>query len=329
MRRLLALFLLLAVLPGTVLRDPPPVASYAQTMNVSPLDRPAAADLRALLGPFAWRGAWHLESPNALFGGYSALLAIDGGRLLAFSDSGNTLVLSEPGGAGRPALRIGTIGVGKARVKASRDIEAATRDPRTGTVWLSWEGRNAISRHGADLSMQAIAAQPLMHKWPANTAGEAFVRLADGRFVVLSEAFPSHFDGVDHEGLVFTRDPADGARGERFTFKGPRGYRPTDMAQLPDGRVLVLMRRVAWPLPLRFAGLIVALDPARLRSGGVWRGQTLARLEAPLPVDNFEGLAVRPAQDGGSDVWIISDDNTAQFQRTLLLRLFLPAATSR
>ncbi len=325
MRRLLALMLLAAVTPGTLLRDPPVVVSYVQRLAITPLPAPDAEG-RALLGPFAWRGGWHLESPNTLFGGYSALLTVDDAKLLAISDSGNTLLLSEPDAPNRPALHIGAIGLGRSSAKASRDIEAATRDSRSGTIWLGWEGRNAISRHGSDLSMQAILAQPGMKDWPANTGAEALVRLADGRFVVLSEAFPSHFDGKDHAGLLFAGDPAKGARARPFTFEGPRGYRPTDMAQLPDGRVLVLMRRVAWPLPLRFAGLVVALDPATLRAGGTWRGKILAKLEPPLPVDNFEGIAVRPAPAGGSDVWIISDDNTSQFQRTLLLRLFLPAS---
>lgn len=325
MRRLLALMLLAAVTPGTLLRDPPVVVSYVQRLAITPLPAPDAEG-RALLGPFAWRGGWHLESPNTLFGGYSALLTVDDAKLLAISDSGNTLLLSEPDAPNRPALHIGAIGLGRSSAKASRDIEAATRDSRSGTIWLGWEGRNAISRHGADLSMQAILAQPGMKDWPANTGAESLVRLADGRFVVLSEAFPSHFDGKDHAGLLFAGDPAEGAQARSFTFEGPRGYRPTDMAQLPDGRVLVLMRRVAWPLPLRFAGLVVALDPATLRAGGTWRGKILAKLEPPLPVDNFEGIAVRPAPAGGSDVWIISDDNTSQFQRTLLLRLFLPAS---
>lgn len=325
MRRLLALMLLAAVTPGTLLRDPPVVVSYVQRLAITPLPAPDAEG-RALLGPFAWRGGWHLESPNTLFGGYSALLTVDDAKLLAISDSGNTLLLSEPDAPNRPALHIGAIGLGRSSAKASRDIEAATRDSRSGTIWLGWEGRNAISRHGSDLSMQAILAQPGMKDWPANTGAEALVRLADGRFVVLSEAFPSHFDGKDHAGLLFAGDSAKGAQARPFTFEGPRGYRPTDMAQLPDGRVLVLMRRVVWPLPLRFAGLVVVLDPATLHAGGTWRGKILARLEPPLPVDNFEGIAVRPTPSGGSDVWIISDDNTSQFQRTLLLRLFLPAS---
>ena len=55
-------------------------------------------------------------------------------------------------------------------------------------------------------------------------------------------------------------------------------------------------------------------------------GTRLTRLEAPLPVDNFEGLAITPAAGGKVHVWLISDDNQAVTQRTLLWRLELDLA---
>ena len=38
-------------------------------------------------------------------------------------------------------------------------------------------------------------------------------------------------------------------------------------------------------------------------------------------MDNYEGLAVAPGPDGALVLWLISDDNKATFQRTLLLKL--------
>ncbi|MDD3799832.1 MAG: esterase-like activity of phytase family protein, partial [Novosphingobium sp.] len=98
-------------------------------------------------------------------------------------------------------------------------------------------------------------------------------------------------------------------------------YRPTDMAQLPDGRVLVLLRRLVWPMPPRFAGKIAIADPAEIRKDGTWTGKVAANLASPLPTDNFEGLAVETGEDGETIVWVISDDNTARSQRTILLKL--------
>ena len=46
----------------------------------------------------------------------------------------------------------------------------------------------------------------------------------------------------------------------------------------------------------------------------------LAELGAALNnVDNFEGITVRPREDGGVRIFIISDDNFSERQRTLLM----------
>ncbi|HMP56033.1 MAG TPA: esterase-like activity of phytase family protein [Novosphingobium sp.] len=97
--------------------------------------------------------------------------------------------------------------------------------------------------------------------------------------------------------------------------------KPTDAAQLPDGRVLVLLRRLVWPMPPRFAGSLAIGDPAAIRSGAVWRLREVAKLSSSLAVDNFEGLAVEPLDGGRIVVWLISDDNGAVSQRSLIWKL--------
>ena len=53
----------------------------------------------------------------------------------------------------------------------------------------------------------------------------------------------------------------------------------------------------------------------------------VAWLSRPLPSDNYEGLAIVPeAQSDRVALWLISDDNSSAFQRTLLLRLSLDPA---
>jgi hypothetical protein len=47
----------------------------------------------------------------------------------------------------------------------------------------------------------------------------------------------------------------------------------------------------------------------------------LGTIDGGLPRDNFEGLAVVPETDGALTLWLISDDNTAALQRTLLYKL--------
>ena len=50
-------------------------------------------------------------------------------------------------------------------------------------------------------------------------------------------------------------------------------------------------------------------------------GGEIARLEMtrPLTVDNYEGLAAIPAEDGSVRFYLLSDDNFQSSQRTLLL----------
>jgi hypothetical protein len=51
-------------------------------------------------------------------------------------------------------------------------------------------------------------------------------------------------------------------------------------------------------------------------------GEELLKLEYPLNVDNFEGVAVQE-DPRGTIIYIVSDDNYNPFQRTLLLQFRL------
>ena len=161
--------------------------------------------------------------------------------------------------------------------------------------------------------------------WSPQYGAESMVRLPDGRFIVVSEEFAPHSFAAKHLTLIFPGDPTDAdapqpAEGE---LTADASYRPTDMVRLPDGRMLVLLRRLLWPMPMRFSCRIALADPAELWRDGQWRARTLARLDPPLPTDNFEGLALRPRGDGKLDVWVIADDNRGATQRTILLKLKL------
>ena len=325
MRKLISLLLLAAVVPGTLVRDPAVVPEYPAELRFQALAMPDAATAARHLGAFRLGGIWEMRSRNARFGGYSGLVSLGKGRLLAITDGGDALIFSVPGvPAKRPVFAM--LGGDREVNKMARDTESATRDPATGQIWIGWEHINAISRHSANLARQAMVWPPAMRQWTANSGAEALVRLRDGRFVVLSEGFSGWFDSVRHPGLVFRSDPTDWREPWRMTFAAPAGFSPTDMAQMPDGRVLVLTRRLVWPFPLRFAGRISLADPAELRPGRLWRGREVAKLTSTLPVDNFEGIAIDRRPDGRLDVWLISDDNDAATQRTLLWRLILDPA---
>lgn len=327
MRRVLASFLLsLALAPGTWLREPMPLYYHKiPIVRFTALPIPSPAEQKPHLGSFTLEAVWRMTSPDYRFGGYSALLEPDKGQLLAISDRSHLLRFAvptvAPGGGEIQSVTIEPTRDEKFAWPDGTDSESATLDPVTRQVWIGWENSNSISRHDRHLVQQDLIRPAAMREWGLNSGPEAILKLADGRFVVLREGFNGWLEDRRHRGLVFAGDPVSGIRPRVFTLLGPAGFSPVDMAQLPDGRVLILMRRLLWPAPARFGGRIVIADPAGIREGGVWQTKLVAKLSSSLPVDNFEGLAIEPGRDGKVAVWLISDANSAVSQQTLLWKL--------
>ena len=322
MRRFLIVLLLCGLAPGLWVRTERAPRQHDQSVTITAL--PLASGC-CRIGPLKLEAVWQLTARHNDFGSYSGMVRIEPGRMLAFSDRGYFLDFPDPS-PGTHAVRIGPTVGGKDDIKDNRDVEAATYDPVSRRLWLALEWRNAISRHGADLHRQVLYNPPAMRDWPNNSGPEAMVRLRDGRFIVLAEAFSGWSDSSRNPALLFPGDPTTGTAPQTFTFSGPENYRPTDMAQLPDGRVLIVMRRLLWPFPVRTAVRIVLADPAAITVGGLWQGQQIAALDAPLPIDNFEAITIDQAADGTITVWLMSDDNGAISQRTLLWRMMLDPA---
>lgn len=302
---------------------PPPQPTYPLNLQVTAEPLPPPRET-ARLGAFRLEKIWRLRSRSIRFGGYSALLAMPRGRWVAISDSGALLRFTPPDRAGPgPSARGLVLSPGN---RDFNDVESATHDPVTGRFWLGLEGRNQIVRVGADFRMSAAIKPAAMRDWGNNTGPESLVRLADGRFLTVREIPKRIFAGTGNPGLLFPEDPISGAQPIRFTFDGPPNFAVTDMAQMPDGRVLILMRRLIWPFPMRFASRIAIGDPRAIREGGTWHVKEVARLASVLPIDNMEGMTVEPRGDGRLGVWLISDDNHADYQRTLLWRLSVDPA---
>ena len=337
MRRwFLMAFVSLALAPGTWVRTPPRTDTRSQVVTANPLDLGARQ-----IGQMQLAGAWELTSPNSNFGSYSALLALDDGRLMAGSDTGKLLIMPAPGqSAAKQGSESGTVRIenfaGKtASKKKLVDIESLTRDPASGRIWVGYEGINSLERLEADLTGSKLIRPAEMRRWPSNSGPEAMVRLRDGSFIVLSEGRAEWWGG-DFPALLYSSDPVEGAVPEKFAFAAPEGFRPVDMAQLPDGRVLVLVRRLNIGLPPSFDVSVMLADPAEIRDAiGLkkpWSGTVLGTISGSDVQDNYEGLAIVPRAEGplaggrrtdkGVTLWLISDDNRSGFQRTLLLQLY-------
>jgi hypothetical protein len=300
----------LPLLTGTPAVTMKPVALYP--------DQPE----RRRLGPLTYLGGVEIAARDPAFGGYSAI-AVAGRRLTLLSDGGLTLAF-DLDAAMRPSnIRFGALpdGPGTGWEKSDRDSESMAVDPATGRIWVGFEDANAIWRYAPGFARaEAQRAPRAMRRWRQNGGPEAMVRLRSGRFLVFAEEQAPGRKGPGR-GLIFPGDPTDAAPPAPFTYVAERGYNPTDAAELPDGRILVVERRLA--LGSGFTAILRIVPAHVIRAGAIVRAKTVARFEAPVLHDNFEGLAISQA-GGRTIVWLVSDDNNhGWFQRTLLLKLRL------
>ncbi len=308
--------------PGTFLRDPPLVVNNSQLISFTPVAPGSVSGQLIAVGAFDLEGAWQMASSNSQFYGMSGLALRREGGLLAVTDGGWLIGFTPPG---TPAIQRDFIVplpsvTGFELSKAERDAESLAHDPATGRSWVGFEANNAVTRFGPSFTRQEARSKPdAMRGWAANSGAEAMLRLGDGRFIILREGTEGLLGSDRHDGLIFDGDPADGAPSQLFSFKPLAGYKPTDMALLPDGKALILLRRLS---PFSgFTAAIMLADPADITAGAIWQGRIVARLKTPLAVDNMEGITAQQNADGSVTVWLISDDNQAALQRNLLLKL--------
>lgn len=316
-RLLLLAIVAIGLAPGTLIRTPTGLRSDVAIVSITPV-----AAREGVEGALALTGAWELSSKHGWFGGFSALVASGPDSLIVGSDRGWLLDLDLSGTV--PAALSGSFRFVGQRANGRDevvDLEALARDPATGTLWAAFENFNIVTRIGAD-GTSANRKPDAMRRWSRNSGPETMERLADGRFLILAEG--AERSGIaDRPALLFAGDPmASPRRPLAFRFVPEPGYDPVDATQLPDGRLLILLRRVTYTLPATFDTAIALADPAAIRPGKLWRARVIQRLSGEVFGDNFEGIAFipDPADPARGAVWVIADDNFSAFQRNLLVR---------
>ncbi len=315
-RWLLLVVVALGLGPGLFWRTPTGLRSDGAAVSVTRI-----ADRAGVAGELTLTGAWELSSPHGWFGGFSALVADDEGGLIAGSDRGWLLEIDLSGPAPRAIPESFRFVGRRAGVRDEVvDLESLARDPADGTLWAGFEAFNQIERFAPD-GTRTFRAPPEMARWSRNSGAETMERLADGRFVVIAEG-PERGGKALHRALLFARDPVEPQTPAAFRFASWPGYDPVDATQLPDGQVLILLRRVEYALPARFDTAIAIADPAAIRPGKPWRGRIIQRLTSGVFADNFEGIAFvpDPADPSRGAVWVIADDNFSAFQKSVLVR---------
>ncbi len=301
--------------------------NISQNIAMMPLQLDPAHPGERRLGELIFLKAWELGSGNDDFGGISSLTILPDGRFVGVSDAG-TLIgfgLSNDDRTDRPFIAPlpGTEGSepGSKVGYEFRDSEGMTHNPATGQYWISFESMNAIRRYSPSFArVERVVKPALMKGWSYNSGPEAIVRMTDGRFVVFSEA--SKGKGETYAAILFSGDPVEpGTVAHAFRYRPPTGYKTTDVTQLPDGRLILLHRKIALPYGL-FAAKLAIVDPADIRPGAMVSGHVVATLASPLLVDNMEGIAA--SKDGDDTIiWLISDNNFNILERTLLMKFRL------
>ena len=277
---------------------------------------------RVRVGALTYLGGVRLESPDPAFGGFSSM-RVAGDEFTLVSDSGN-VVRFRMGADWRPHdAQFGDLpdGPGTGFYKWQRDSESLASDPASGRVWIGFERFNAIWRYDSGLTRAARSARPAaMRRWPWNGGPESLARMPGGGFIAISETSRPK-SGAGREALLFAGDPTESKTPPvPFVFVPPDGYDPSDAAALPDGRLLVLTRRLA--LRGLFTAKIVLLDPRGVAPGAVLGGTEIATLAAPLLHDNFEAIAIT-REGADTIIWLATDDNQEVWEQSLLLKFRL------
>lgn len=314
----LAALLLLATPTWPDFRVPAPLPPARSALRAEPVRFHAEQPAANRAGALEFLGGWALTSDDPRFGAISAI-HVEGGMALALSDAGDLLRFALPETAGFGAVDVARLAEGPWPVRRKADRDAEGLMVSGGEAWVLWENRREVWRYGRDWRARSGSRPMAMRRFGRNAGAEAIVRLADGRFLILSET-ASGQPGL-YRGLLFGGDPAvPHTPNAPLLYRPPEGFRATDAALLPGGRLLVLNRRLNISEGLGAA--LTLIDPATIRPGATIEGREIARLEWPLALDNMEALSV--TREGGRTIlWIASDDNFNPLQRTLLLRFAL------
>jgi hypothetical protein len=307
---LLAAFLLLVTIvpPG----PPRPPSGPVRTTLVATRIGLGEELPRRRVGQLFFLRGWELDSDEPRFGAISAM-HVEDGQVIALSDAGTLFRFPLPRAAGVQPLHIIPLRYLPGASKRGRDTESLV--VRGDEFWIGYEWLNAIKRFGPDLRERSSARPAAMRRWRANSGAEAMVRLPDGRFLVFAEGRDN--DDPFSPLLLFDGDPArPGTHASALRYRRPSGFRVTDAALLPDGRLMILHRRFS--LREGFAANLAVAELGRLRPGTTLAGREVAALGPGLVGENLEALRVT-SEGGRIIVRLASDDNFMPILRTVLL----------
>ncbi len=308
----------------------PQATAAPLTVKVNPIELDLEKPGRKFFGDLTFLSGFELTSGDSRFGGLSGLeLSTDGNLLYAVSDHGYWLTARlhhNPQGqlTGLGPWEIAPLLTPDGSIVSNylRDAEALVRD-RGGSFLVAFERAHRLWRYPRSTGPFTSLPEPLptpagLQNAPANGGLEAVTILPDRRLLTLTERFENQDGSL--KGWMIEKD-----KYFPLSYLQSDGFRPTDLATLTNGDVLLLER---WYH--RIGGVAVRLRRLRrdsIRARARLRGEEIVHLDSSVEIDNFEGLAVRVDPAGGTLLYMISDDNYSWLQRTLLLQFHLPASS--
>ncbi|WP_339830240.1 esterase-like activity of phytase family protein [uncultured Parvibaculum sp.] len=297
-------------------------------------------------GKLEWAGGIEIRSPKTEFGGWSGLaISSDGTVLLSVSDEGHWLkarVLYDERGRlsglaeGHMAPMLGLDGkpIAGKMLGDAEGLVVDTANPLEGRAYVSYERAHRIWRYNlGEAGFAALPEQLLTQRH--------FGRLKTNAGIESIELLPRLEGDGEPRILAVTEDTfdprgnlkafiADGHDISWFAVKPREPYKPTDMALLPNGDLLLLERRFSMLAGVGMQMRLIEKDD--IVPGALVDGPVLIDVGQRYSIDNMEGLAVREDSNGDLLIYAISDNNFNMLQRTLLLMFRLsgtsPAATA-
>jgi hypothetical protein len=288
------------------------VESVIVRAETLPLDQGAPAMIGADTVQF--RGGWVLSSPTPAFGGFSGLvLEPDAHELLAINDRGGWWRSAFDPTNGEPPSGISMMAYSPDTEFKKEELDSESLIHFDGGYLVSFEQNHRLEWMTAPAEAPVVSplSSEIDYTGLSNNGGmEAIVELADGRLLAFTER------GLAGDGTLKAWLVNKGGA-ETLSFYPPKNFSPTDAARLPDGSILVLLRR--YSVVDGNAIKVLHIQASSIQAGNRLVGTEILSLSPKFTVDNMEGLDVAVLDENTVRLVMISDDNFNPLQRTLLL----------
>ncbi|MEO0551228.1 MAG: esterase-like activity of phytase family protein [Pseudomonadota bacterium] len=282
-------------------------------IGVIEIDRGSDEARAEALSGLVLAGAWHLTAEDPGFGGLSGIDTLRSGSLLTVSDAGAFVQIGIDPETGAPD-GLGSISYmrdveGKLiSGKASGDAEGLVF--KDGLALVSFERDHRIEAFDLE-SCGAAARAARIADIPEQVEGETVPNNRGAEALSFDDQLFVGFEFRGPVGAPTTRLMADGSLDVPL-YERPPAFHLQTGSDLQDGGRATVFRAYD---PVRGNRILVDVTAPDGRVGE-------AQLKAPLPVDNFEGIAFGTGPEGQTRIWLISDDNfNPGNQRTLLFAL--------